>query len=71
MPLSGKIIPYACRADHKHQNEWLNIKIEQQLPSEMSKELYKPWKYVKHAKVENFTKSLKITHFGVWGFFFI
>ena len=39
----------------KHQN-WLR------------KTVIEPWKHVKYAKVENFTKSLKITHFGVYLF---
>ena len=35
--LGGRITPYSCRAGHKLQNEWSNIKIGQVLTSEMRK----------------------------------
>ena len=34
---SCKITPYSCRVGHKLQNEYPNIKIRQELPSEISK----------------------------------
>ena len=62
---SGKIGPYTCRAGHKLWNEWSNIKIGQELTSEMRK-MWGNLKFLHdHDKFHNFTKSLKITHFGV------
>ena len=36
-PTSGKITPYSCRAGHKLHNKYSNMKIEQEITSEMRK----------------------------------
>ena len=63
--LNGLVSSDSCRRGPKLQSEYSNIKIEQELASEMRK-MWGNLKFLHdHDKFYNFTKSLKITHIDV------
>ena len=61
---SGNLSSDFCRGGLKLQSEYSNMKMGQEITSEMRK----MWGNLKvlndHDKFDNLTKSLKITHFG-------